>query len=175
MNAPRRLATGLALLLIAGCTDARSIAAPASPVGSAASPAHRVDASGHFDANVDFTTLRLTPRGRNCLIDVDGQLVFTGTIVGVATAHTQALVSATCAQVASAPPGTYPDVFHSKLSFTGTVDGVPTQADGMYAGRSQPGGAIDGRFVFSSGMAGELDVQARIAVGGTYEGAVVVH
>jgi hypothetical protein len=41
-------------------------------------------------------------------------------------------------------------------------------------GRSQPGGGIDGRLVFHGDMRGELDVQARIAVGGEYAGSVVV-
>jgi hypothetical protein len=41
-------------------------------------------------------------------------------------------------------------------------------------GRSQPGGHIDGRFVFSNGVAGRLEADAKIAVGGTYQGSLVV-
>lgn len=174
MHIARILVTGTVLLLVGGCTDARDIAGPAGPA-RAASPASRVDASGSFDALVDFSTLTLTPRGSNCLIVVEGKLVFSGTIEGVADGRTSALVFATCEEVATTPPGTYPDVFRSELSFTGTVDGAPVEdVDGLYLGRSQPGGHIDGRFVFSDGMAGELDVDAQLAVGGTYDGAVVV-
>jgi hypothetical protein len=41
-------------------------------------------------------------------------------------------------------------------------------------GRVQVGGAIDGRFIFSNGVAGELDVKSVVAVGGTYQGSLVV-
>ena len=177
MSIARLVVTGTALLVVGGCTDAHEALGPAAsrPAAASAQAAQQVDAAGQFDALVDFSTLTLTPKGSNCLIVVKGQLVFTGTIEGVANGTTSALVKATCAEVASAPPGTYPDVFHSDLEFQGTVNGVPVEADGMYAGRSEPGGAIDGRLVFSNGMAGRLDVVSQIAVGGTYEGAVVVH
>ena len=168
MRLLRIAVAGTAALLFCGCTDAPGLLAPTAPRAASESAARQVDASGHF------STLALTPRGQNCLIDVDGRLVFSGTIEGTATGHTSALVSATCAEVASAPPGTYPDVFHSALVFDGTVDGQPVHAEGWYMGRSQPGGGIDGRLVFHGDMRGELDVQARIAVGGEYAGSVVV-
>ena len=174
MRLLRIAVAGTAALLVAGCTDAPRLLGPTTPRAASANAARQVDASGHFDAIVDFRTLVPTPRGQNCLLDVDGQLVFTGTIVGTATGHTQALVSATCAEVASAPPGTYPDVFHSALVFDGTVDGTPVHAEGWYMGRSQPGGGIDGRLVLHGGARGVLDVQARIAVGGDYAGSLVV-
>jgi hypothetical protein len=41
-------------------------------------------------------------------------------------------------------------------------------------GRVQVGGAIAGRFVFSNGVEGRLDVDSRVAVGGTYSGSVVI-
>lgn len=178
MNATRRLVTGSALLLVVvGCTDARDPLGPASaarPLHASSSAAQPVQASGSFAAIVDFSTLTLTPKGRNCQLEVDGKAVFTGTIVGTADAHTSALVFASCADVATTPPGTYADVFHSDLVFHGTVDGVSTTATGRYLGRSAPGGRITGRLVFASGMAGSLDVDAQLAVGGTYDGHVVV-
>ncbi|MFN2563900.1 MAG: hypothetical protein ABR499_02655 [Gemmatimonadaceae bacterium] len=117
----------------------------------------------------------MTPRGRNCLLQVNGRLVFTGTIEGTATGTTRALVFAPCSEVATSPPGTFPDVFKSELRFEGTVDGKPAQANVLYMGRVQPGGQIEGRLVFSKGVAGRLEVDAQVAVGGKYRGSVVVH
>lgn len=128
-----------------------------------------------YDAIVDFTTLTLTPRGRNCLLRVDGQLVFSGTIEGAATGTTTALVFATCSEVATTPPGTHPDVFKSELAFEGTIDGVPAEGDMMYQGRSQEGGRIEGRIIGSRGISGVLEVDAQRAVGGSYSGLLVVH
>jgi len=131
-------------------------------------------ASGDFDAIVDFSTLTLTPKGANCLLTVDGTLVFTGTIEGSADGTTTALVFATCDEVI-ANPGADSDVFHSALHFTGTIDGEPAEADVTYQGRSAPGGAIDGMLRFTNGAHAQLDAQAQIAVGGSYEGFVTSH
>jgi hypothetical protein len=173
MRILRLVATGAALLIVGGCADGRAILDPTAPA-LAASPARQIQTSGHFDAIVDFSTLTLTPRGRNCLLRVNGQLVFTGTIEGVATGQTTALVFAPCSDVATSPPGTFPDVFKSELAFEGTVDGEPARANLLYMGRVQPGGQIAGRLVFSNGVQGRLEVEARVAVGGEYEGSVVV-
>ena len=167
-----RFLVAAAAPLVLGCAeggDRHDITAP-----TRAAAARQVETQGAFEAQVDFSTLRLTPRGRNCLLVVDGRLVFSGTIVGVATGTTSALVFASCQDVATTPPGTYADDFHSELTFEGTVDGVPARADGMYVGRSAPGGHIAARLVFDAGMAGSLDVDAQLAVGGTYAGRVVV-
>lgn len=134
-----------------------------------------VAVSGEFAAIVDFATLTLTSRGANCLLQVDGQLVFSGTIEGVATGTTTALVFATCAEVASSPPGTHRDVFKSELEFDGTVSGVPATAAMIYQGRVQEGGRIDGRILASRGLAGVLRADAQVAVGGSYSGSIVVH
>jgi hypothetical protein len=182
MRILRLVATGTALLVVGGCADGRNILDPTAPTPSVqghspelpASPARQIQASGHFDAIVDFSTLTLTPRGRNCLLRVDGQLVFTGTIEGVATGQTTALVFAPCSDVATSPPGTFPDVFRSELAFEGTVDGEPARANVLYMGRVQPGGQIAGRLVLSHGVQGRLEVEARVAVGGEYRGSVVV-
>ena len=183
MKTSQLIATGIALLTISGCADGRGVLGPTGPAiegqGQASHvstrASRRVAASGHFDALVDFSTLTLTPRGRNCLLQVNGRLVFTGTIEGTATGTTRALVFAPCSKVATSPPGTFPDVFKSELRFEGTVAGEPTQANVLYMGRVQPGGQIEGRLVFSNGVAGRLDVDARVAVGGENRGSVVVH
>ena len=178
----RFLVAGTALLTIVGCADSGAILDPTPPTSSVqdqspglpTSPAHKVEASGQFDALVDFSTLTLTPRGRNCLLQVDGQLVFTGTIEGTATGQTTALVFAPCSDVATTPPGTFRDVFKSELVFEGTIGGEPAEANLLYLGRVQPGGEIAGRLVFSRGVAGRLEAEALVAVGGTYSGSVVI-
>ena len=183
MRILRLVATGTALLIVGGCGDGRGMLGPAAPALSvgghsselAASATRQIQTSGHFDAIVDFSTLTLTPRGNNCLLQVEGRLVFTGTIAGVATGQTRALVFAPCSDVATSPPGTFPDVFKSELSFEGTVDGEPAQAHMLYMGRVQPGGHIAGRLVLSNGVQGRLEVEAQVAVGGEYRGSVVVN
>jgi len=173
---------GAAALVAGACADGREPAGPTAPtleqqgqtVDVTTSAARQVETSGSFDAIVDFTTLTLTPRGANCLLTVDGQLVFTGTIEGTGTGTTSALVFAPCSEVATTPPGTFPDVFKSELVFEGTVDGEEAQANLLYMGRVQPGGQIEGRLVFSNGIAGRLEVDAVVAVGGEYHGSVVV-
>jgi hypothetical protein len=134
-----------------------------------------VAVAGEFAAVVDFSTLTLTPRGQNCLLQVGGQLIFSGTIAGVGTGTTTALVLATCAEVASSPPGTHRDVFHSELTFDGTIAGAPAQGHMIYQGRVQEGGRIEGRILASRGIAGTLVVDAVVAVGGSYSGSIVVH
>ena len=181
MNIHRLVATGTTLLILGACAEGGDVLAPsASSVGAnapapSASGARQVETSGRFDAIVDFSTLTLTPRGSNCLLQVEGQLVFTGTIEGVATGQTSALVFAPCADVATTPPGTYPDVFRSETVFEGTVDGEPARASVLYMGRVQPGGHIEGRLVMSRGVQGRLEVEAQVAVGGEYHGTVVVN
>src|SRR5258705_13422659 len=106
------------VLLVVGCGNDRTPTDPTTSAFStdrrdAATAARQVQATGHYDAVVDFATLTLTPRGRNCLLEVDGTLFFTGTIAGPATAHTSALVFAPCAPVATTPPATYRDAFTS--------------------------------------------------------------
>jgi hypothetical protein len=182
MRTLRLVAAGTALLIVGGCENDRSILHPTAPAPSgqghsselSATRARQVQTSGHFDAIVDFSTLTLTPRGQNCLLQVKGQLVFTGTLEGEATGQTTALVFAPCSDVATTPPGTFRDVFKSELVFEGTVDGEPARANVLYMGGVQPGGRIEGRLVFSRGVAGRLEVDALVAVGGEYSGSVVV-
>lgn len=183
MRILRCVAGGSVLLIVIACADNRGASGLTAPTRSFAehssaaerSPAHRVQASGSFAAIIDPSTFTFTPRGRNCLVTVKGQLVFSGTIQGTAFGETKALEFAPCSQVVAAPPGTYPDVFHSRAVFDGTVAGVPAHANLWYMGRTAVGGHIDGRFIFSNGVAGRLDVSAQVAVGGSYSGALVVN
>lgn len=174
-------AIGAALLVIVGCSEVPDVTGPnrsSHPVEgqpTVTTAARRVAASGTFAALVDFSTLTLTSRGRNCLLEVNGQLVFSGTIEGTGTGRTSALVFASCDEVASTPPGTYPDVFRSRLVFEGTIGGEPAAANLLYRGRVQPGGQIEGRLVFSNGVRGRLEAEAMVAVGGEYRGAVVIN
>lgn len=181
MKAIRFASIGVILVIVSACANDRGplrATAPAAIQGptsefSVASAAP-VQTSGHFDAIVDFSTITLTPRGANCLLGVDGRLVFSGTIQGTAVGHTSALEFAPCDQVAINPPGTFEDVFRSVATFDGTIGGQPAHSDLLYMGRVQVGGAIDGRLVFSNGVAGALDVASIVAVGGTYSGSLVV-
>ena len=176
------LAPAVALLAGVGCADGPAALALTAPElslhGSPGDPsvsAAPVATSGEFDALVDFSTLTLTPRGRNCLLVVDGQLVFSGTIEGTATGTTSALVFAPCSDVSTSPPGTFRDVFRSELEFEGTVDGAPAQGRMLYQGGVREGGRIEGRVLLSRGISGALEVDAQVAVGGSYSGSVVVH
>jgi hypothetical protein len=132
----------------------------------------KIPASGTFTAALDFSTLSLSPVGANCLLRVDGVLTFTGTLNGEAVATTSALVLAPCADVAMSPPGTFQDVFKSELTFAGTVGEDPglVEAHITYQGITKTGGAIQGRMLLNSGLKGNLEVDAVVAAGGTYQG-----
>lgn len=134
------------------------------------SAADRIAARGEFTAEADFSTLSLTPVGDNCLLVVEGVIKFTGTLDGIAPARTRALVLGACGDVAVTPPGTFKDVFSSKLEFAGTVNGTPTIADITYRGVTEVGGDIKALMIPSNGLRGVLKVQAIVAVGGSYEG-----
>lgn len=134
------------------------------------SASDRVLARGTFTATVDFSTLSLTPVEENCLLVVEGVAEFIGTLQGIAPGRTRALVLAPCSDVAVAPPGTFKDVFISKLEFAGTVNGRPTVAEITYRGVTEIGGEIRAAMIPSDGMRGLLKVDAIVAVGGTYRG-----
>lgn len=179
MRYTRLVVSAIAGLVSINCADGPDLLEPAGSAEALSmeqsAVAGPVAASGEFEAIVDFSTLTLTPRGANCLLQVDGRLVFSGTIEGVASGTTTALVLATCAEVASSPPGTHRDVFRSELEFEGMVAGVPATGAMIYQGRVQEGGRIDGRIIASRGLAGVLQADAQVAVGGSYSGSIVVH
>lgn len=174
----KRLSTILlatALLVPVACAEtAPDPMAPNAVRRDQAAVAGPTQVSGTYDAIVDFSTLALTPTGRNCRLVVDGRLVFSGAVQGTATGTTTALVFGPCSEVATTPPGTFRDVFTSELHFVGTVNGKPAQSDGLYQGTTQVGGTIDGHIHFFNGVAGVLDVNAVVAVGGSYQGTLVV-
>src|SRR5206468_7964066 len=123
-----------------GCADGRDGYAPTAPTSTPAlsaelstSATRQVQTSGSFDAIVDFSTVTLTPKGGNCLLQVQGQLVFHGTIEGTANGTTSALEFAPCSDVAVNPPGTFPDEFQFDGVFDGTVAGEPAHANMLYA------------------------------------------
>jgi len=181
MKIVRLVSMAAALLVASACGDSRGVFQPTTPsFGGDRSPepstsaAQPTQTSGHFEAIVDFSTVTLTSKGGNCLLQISGRLVFSGTIEGTATGRTSALEFAPCEQVAVNPPGTFEDVFKSIAVFDGTVNGQPAHSNLLYMGRVQVGGAIAGRFVFSNGVDGVLDVHAIVAVGGDYRGLVVV-
>lgn len=131
-----------------------------------------IKVNGEFTANVDFTTLSLRPVGVNCLLEVDGYLEFTGSLNGIATGTTKALVFASCDDVAANPPGAFKDIFRSKLEFLGKVDGEPAAADLTYLGITEVGGQIKAKFLLTNGLKGVMKVDAIVAVGGSYRGFV---
>src|SRR5689334_20964877 len=107
MSALRFVSTGLVVLTLIGCADGPDGHAPTAPAisrapAASASPnaAQPVQTSGTFDAIVDFSTVTLTPKGRNCLLTVQGHLIFHGSIEGTANGQTSALEFAPCSQVA---------------------------------------------------------------------------
>lgn len=142
---------------------------------AAVSADDRISAKGEFTADVDFSTLSLTPVGDNCLLVVEGVITFTGTLAGAAPAKTRALVLASCEDVAVNPPGAFKDVFSSKLEFAGLVNDTPAIADITYRGITQVGGDIEALFIASNGLKGVLKVDAIVAVGGSYEGFIRAH
>jgi hypothetical protein len=166
-----------AAMLVGGCIQDSGLLAPGADdvhPAMAVTPGPTA-VSGDFAATVDFSTVTFTPRGENCLLEISGQLVFSGDIVGAAVGTTSALVFASCEDVATTPPGTFRDVFRSELQFEGTVGGEQAEGSVMYQGGVQPGGQLEGRLLWSNGISGVLDVDAVVAVGGTYEGSLVVH
>ena len=156
----RLLSSSLAAFLVIACASA--------PVAAG----DRILARGAFTAEVDFSTLTLTPVDENCLLEVEGVIAFTGTIKGIAPGRTRALVLAPCPDVAAAPPGTFEDVFSSKLEFAGTVAGRPAVADINYRGTAEVGGGIEAVMAASKGLAGLLRVEAVVAEGGSYVGVL---
>jgi hypothetical protein len=143
-------------------------------VGPAAAIAEEPpQASGTFAVTIDFETLSLTPVGANCLLEVEGAVEFAGTLEGQATSVTTALVRADCSEVVASPPGTFPDVFSARLEFAGSFDGVPVEADIVYRGTAEVGGAIRGVMTLSDGLRGALRVDAILARGGSYQGRAV--
>lgn len=132
-------------------------------------------ASGTFDTTLDFSTLTVTPVGKACRLSVEGQLNFDGTLNGTADAATTALIFAPCSEVLSTPPGTFADVFRSRLEFQGTVAGTPVTAEILWVGVTRAGGEIDAvMLVGGDDVQGRLHVDATVGVGGSYQGTLTL-
>lgn len=166
MNTRLNLKPGVLSVIIA-IVAASALGMPAS--GSATAPQ---PASGTFKADIDFDTLSLAPVGSNCVLQVDGELTFSGTLEGTAPGTTTALVFASCDEAATHPPGTFRDVFISALEFEGAVDGVPVTADVTYQGQVREGGSVDALIRVSNGANGVLEVEGSVAEGGSYSGSL---
>ena len=134
----------------------------------------RISAEGAFTAIIDPFSFTFTSMGNKCLLEVDGVIIFTGTLEGEAPGTTRALVFATCDEAASNPPGTFQDLFRSELEFYGKVNGIETIADMTYQGITEVGGEIKGRMMLSNGLKGMLKVDALVVLGGSYTGFLVV-
>ncbi|MFP5283193.1 MAG: hypothetical protein ACLGIF_07065 [Actinomycetes bacterium] len=165
----RRIALFLGVAAILALIAARpAAAAPLPASGSAAVP---VRAAGEFTANVDFASLATREVGQACEFTVRGALTFTGTLSGVATGTTTALIFAPCATASTNPPGTFADVFRFASTVRGTVDGVPVVGDLAYAGVTREGGGIEATITLRADRArAVLRAAATVAVGGTYAG-----
>jgi hypothetical protein len=124
---------------------------------------------GTFTATLDPASFTLTPVGANCLLTVQGALTFSGRLIGEATGMTSALVFADCGAVQANPPGAFPDVFRSELTFTGTINGTSVTDLGLiYQGQTAVGGDIRGQMHLDNGRQGVLSVAGIVAQGGSY-------
>ena len=158
----RRLLVALVMLSLATV----GLAAPASARSG-------VRAEGSFTVTVDFGSLRLSDAtGGRCRLEVNGTLLFTGTLEGEAVGTTTALVFAPCSAVQVTPPGTYFDLFRFAGELDGAIDGSPVIANLTYAGLTRPGGGIDAAVLLHGDALGVLSVKAVVAEGGTYAGVV---
>jgi len=165
----------ITLTLLSGTSPAA--ATTHQPDAAQPASARQVDAAGAFTAVVDFPSLVTRDVGKSkCEFRVAGTLTFTGTLEGVASGTTTALIDAPCPEALNNPPGTFRDVFRSESTFVGTVDGVPVTGDLSYAGVTRPGGSIDANIRLRADRAkAELrTVDAQLGVGGTYRGVAVI-
>lgn len=136
--------------------------------------AQPVDASGDFNVALDFSSFSFTPRGANCVLEVEGVVHFSGDLEGQAAARTTALVFAPCDDVAGASPGAYRDVFSSAMQFSGTLNGNPVTAGIHYHGTAKEGGQISAVMNFSGGLRGVVQVDGQAGVDGYYNGKIVL-
>lgn len=161
-----RAIVGLAGAALSALVLGTGVAAAGAGPASMAVPAH-----GIFTVELAPGPPRARPVfGGLCELEVDGSLTFAGTIEGVATGTTTALVFAPCDEVLSAPLGTFADVFRSEGRFTGTVAGRPASAALTYTGVSAAGGEIQAAIVLDGGARAVLRVEAELAGGGSYTG-----
>ena len=139
--------------------------------------AQEIPAEGSFEAIVFFDTLVPRPVGNSkCEFTVQGRLIFTGTLDGVAEGVTTALIDAPCAEALNPDNlGAFRDVFRFEGTFTGQAAGVDAPGDLTYAGVTRPGGSIDANIKLRADRAKVTahTVNAQLGVGGTYAGVAV--
>jgi hypothetical protein len=169
-------ATAILFTLAGGCADGGAVLEPAAPASESRAQAGnpRILAAGEFVPEPDFANATLIPQGNHCIVQIDGVLIFNGTLQGLASGTSTVRIFAACPEVEL--PGSladYRSVFRSEGVFVGTVDGAPAEADFVYQGRSEVGGRVDARIHFSGGLQGVLHVDAEVAEGGSYEGFVI--
>ena len=90
--------------------------------------------------------------------------------MGTATGSTTALIFASCAQVATTPPGTFADVFRFVGEYVGTVAGQPGSGSLTYAGVTRAGGNITAAIGLRGDSSALVRADAVVAVGGSYRG-----
>jgi hypothetical protein len=130
--------------------------------------------SGEFVPDPDFHNATLTAQGSHCILQLPGELNFSGTVEGVGNGTSTVRLFAPCADVEI--PGSlsaFRSVFRSEGAFVGMVEGEAAQADFVYKGRSELGGRVDARMHFSGSLQGVLHVAAKVAEGGSYQGFVI--
>jgi hypothetical protein len=170
------VATAVLFGFVGGCADGGAVLEPAAHAAESRAQAGnpRIQAAGAFVSQPDFDNATLTPQGNHCIVQIDGVLMFFGTLEGTASGTSTVRIFATCAELEL--PGSLDDfrsVFRSEGVFLGAVDGAPAEADFVYQGRSDVGGRVDARVHFSGGLQGVLHVDAEVAEGGSYEGFVI--
>jgi hypothetical protein len=173
-----RAAGILTLVLLTFFTSTSLAAAKTEHHAGRSTSVRHVDATGSFQAEVFFDSLRTRNVGESkCEFTLEGRLTFTGTVQGVASGTTTALIDAPCPEATDpANVGAFRDVFRFEGTFTGTVDGVPVTGPLSYAGVTRPGGSIDANIKLrADGAKASLHtVTAQLGVGGTYRGVAVV-
>ncbi len=109
--------------------------------------------------------------GENCLIELDAQFNFQGTLEGSFTAHFRIVHHAPCGQ-----PG--PETFEAQGTYQGSVAGAPGTFDFNFQGGIDAQGNAQGQLVIQRGtggltnLHGMLTLTGQAGVGGTYVGDI---
>jgi hypothetical protein len=143
------IAAMLCIAAIPGQERSRSEAAPGAPtasgvlkpVGRPSRPPSRTDA------------------GQSCLVDLEQEYRFSGTLSGSATIDYRILVEGPCGQ----QPGTFPENWIAGGKFTGTLDGTEVSGRFSYVAEVAAGGEVTGTIVLGQGLRGELQVAGRFS------------
>ncbi|MFT4215652.1 MAG: hypothetical protein QM619_00470 [Micropruina sp.] len=144
---------------------------PASAISASRSMRWLAPARGTIAVELDGSTLTADPFGRRaCRLRVDATLRLSGTITGTASGVTTAIIGAPCEQVLATPPGTFADVFQFVGTFDGTVLGTKATARTLYAGVTEPGGAVSAGLALRGTASASALVKAQAGGTGSYRG-----